>query len=337
MTELASVNVSLYTRREWIRATRAHRARPRKRAREGPRAQVGTAARRASSPRRGTGFATGGGSDADRSGETGNRTTNVAPFPTPSLRASMLPPCSSTRCLTIARPSPSPPCARVTVASCCLKGWKTCGQEGWRDPSTCVRHDDFDVRVFPLHSDVNAAALRREFDRVRQQIPDDLLKTPRVAVQRPRIGIKEHLKPHVLRVRGRPNDVDRRLDDFCRLERRQGKSQLPGNDTVEVEQVFDELNLNLDVALDGLERALSLLLAEMTRAKHSNPSEDGAQRRSQLVRRDAQQLIFRAARFLGTAPLMLRHLEEPRIVDRGSHAAAQLLGDVQVSLLEEPS
>src|SRR3712207_4809717 len=44
-------------------------------------------------------------------------TMNVAPLPTPGLFARTLPPCSSTSCLTIDSPSPSPPWRRVVAAS----------------------------------------------------------------------------------------------------------------------------------------------------------------------------------------------------------------------------
>ena len=46
-------------------------------------------------------------------GASGSRTTNSAPRPRPSLRASTVPPCSSTSPFTSASPSPSPPAAAV--------------------------------------------------------------------------------------------------------------------------------------------------------------------------------------------------------------------------------
>ena len=44
---------------------------------------------------------------------SGSRTVNSAPWPRPSLAASTLPPCSSTRLLTSVSPMPSPPCAAL--------------------------------------------------------------------------------------------------------------------------------------------------------------------------------------------------------------------------------
>jgi len=51
----------------------------------------------------------------------GRRTVNFAPWPRPPLEPSSVPPCSVTRCLAMASPTPSPPCARVVVESDCRK------------------------------------------------------------------------------------------------------------------------------------------------------------------------------------------------------------------------
>jgi hypothetical protein len=47
----------------------------------------------------------------------GSETVNVLPFPGPGLLAATVPPWSSTSCLTMASPSPSPPWRRVVEAS----------------------------------------------------------------------------------------------------------------------------------------------------------------------------------------------------------------------------
>src|SRR5438876_306006 len=58
---------------------------------------------------------------------SGSLTTKVAPFPSPGLCASTLPPCSSTRCLTSANPRPRPLCALVLELSACVKRSKMKG------------------------------------------------------------------------------------------------------------------------------------------------------------------------------------------------------------------
>ena len=47
----------------------------------------------------------------------GSDTVNRAPFSRPSLSTRTVPPCSSTRCLTIASPNPRPPCVLVVELS----------------------------------------------------------------------------------------------------------------------------------------------------------------------------------------------------------------------------
>ena len=44
------------------------------------------------------------------------------------------------------------------------------------DSFTGVRHRDFDVVVNALQADLHVPSSRREFDRVGQKVPDDLVK-----------------------------------------------------------------------------------------------------------------------------------------------------------------
>ncbi len=69
---------------------------------------------------RGPGFV----SDAGEA-TTGSRTTSSLPSPRPPLRASTVPPCSSTSRRTIVSPMPSPPCAFSSDRSACTNGSKT--------------------------------------------------------------------------------------------------------------------------------------------------------------------------------------------------------------------
>ena len=85
----------------------------------------------------------------------GSATVNVAPWPMPALSARTLPPCSSTRCLTIARPRPSPPCARVVELSAWRKRSNTCGRNSGAMPRPVSADDDLHVRVDALQRDLN--------------------------------------------------------------------------------------------------------------------------------------------------------------------------------------
>ena len=66
-----------------------------------------------------------------------------------------------------------------------------------------VADDDLDVRVDALEPHLHAAALRRELDGVRQQVPDHLLQAIGIAGDRADARIEQRLHPHALRVGGR--------------------------------------------------------------------------------------------------------------------------------------
>src|SRR5215475_12355800 len=59
----------------------------------------------------------------------GNVTVNVAPWPSPSLLASIMPPWSSTRCRAMERPRPRPLAVRLTMVSACRKRSNTKGRK----------------------------------------------------------------------------------------------------------------------------------------------------------------------------------------------------------------
>ena len=142
-------------------------------------------------------------------------------------------------------------------------------QERRLDARAGVAHDDLDVRVLALHADVDPAALGRELHRVREQVPDDLLEPAGVAAEHARVGVEQDLEAHALRLGGGAHDLDGRLDDLRRLDRREREPQPAGHDPAEVEQVLDELDLDPGVALDRLERARALLLAQRAGAEHA--------------------------------------------------------------------
>ena len=76
----------------------------------------------------------------------GRRTSKVAPAPRPALRASMVPPCSSTSCFAIASPRPRPPCSRVIVAVSLAERLEDERQERRVDAGAGVADDQRDSR-----------------------------------------------------------------------------------------------------------------------------------------------------------------------------------------------
>ena len=81
---------------------------------------------------------------------SGSRTTNSLPLPSPSLWASTVPPCISTRFFTSVRPMPSPPCDRVAAWSTCTNRSKTAGQHVGGDPDAGVPHPQAPPRRRPV-------------------------------------------------------------------------------------------------------------------------------------------------------------------------------------------
>ena len=135
---------------------------------------------------------------------------NVEPRPSPSLVTRTLPPCNSVRCRTIESPTPRPPKRRVVLASAWLKPIEDLREKFRCDPLAGVAHANLHVRVDPLNDHVNPPAARRKFDRVREQIPHDLLQAIIIAHHRPAHARKGGGQPDLFGDRGRPHRLDPR-------------------------------------------------------------------------------------------------------------------------------
>jgi len=67
--------------------------------------------------------------------DTGSETVKVLPWPEPGLLARTVPPCNSTSCFTMLRPSPKPPWRRVVDASANRNRSNKCGRNSGAIPS----------------------------------------------------------------------------------------------------------------------------------------------------------------------------------------------------------
>ena len=90
---------------------------------------------------------------------------------------------------------------------------------------------------------MNLAAVLREFDRVRQQIPDHLLQARRVATQQAERGIAGGFNEKRFRFGSRAHRVNRHLDDRSQLDGMNFEAQFAADDARHVEDVFDQLGL----------------------------------------------------------------------------------------------
>src|SRR4029453_12225260 len=156
-------------------------------------------------------------------------------------------------------------------------------QELGGHPLSRVAAPDLHMRTPPLESDLNASAFRRELDGVREEIPQDLLQTGRVAGNRAGLGVENRLQPDLFCIRRRSYDLDRLLNDRGKINLPYLQSQLACDDARDIEQVVDELCLRPGAALDRFQRTRTLPFTERLHAKHARPREDRREWRAQLM------------------------------------------------------
>ena len=157
------------------------------------------------------------------------------------------------------------------------------GQKLGLDSLARIGNSEFEMRVDALHRDLHLAALGRELDRVREQVPNDLLQPAAVAEYWSRVGIQHRFDANVLGVGGRTHRVDGGADDLRQVDGGDIQPHLARNDAAHIEQVFDELRLGFGVSLDDCQTFM--FLAVVFRAKHElGVTQDRVERRSQFVR-----------------------------------------------------
>ena len=217
----------------------------------------------------------------------------------------------------MARPSPSPPCARVVLLSAWRKRSKTCGRNSGAmpQPVSVTRSSTSSPSRGQRHVDRPPA--RREPDRIRQQIPDDLLQTARVGMDHQRRRIDPLHEHDVLRVRGGADRLDCGLDD--RAEGDVGRVQLdrPRRDTRHVEQFLDHLCLNARVAFDDVNRVADARPVVIAARENRRPAENRIQWRPQLVRKRGEEFVLRPVRGFRLPSCVLLLLHE--LADGGRH------------------
>lgn len=122
-----------------------------------------------------------------------------------------------------------------------------------RDSFTGIAHRQLTVRVDAFEPHLHFPSARRELDRIREQVPDDLLEPVVIAGDLSGFRVEHSLDANLLRIRGRSNDIDGGFDDVRELDRLDVDAQLPGIDAREVEDVLDEPALCTRVAVDRLQ------------------------------------------------------------------------------------
>ena len=241
------------------------------------------------------------------------------PLPCPGALGAHRPPWSSTRWRTIASPRPRPACARVLVPSDCLNRSKICGRSSVSMPrpvSLTINRASISRTSWTC-----GAVLRRELDRVAEDVLDDLAQPVGVAMHRAGVGIEVGLQGHRLGVGGRAHRLHDAGDQRRKVHGLRAEVEPTEDDATGVEQIADQPGLLVDVALDHLERPCRRAGVEMTGAEHPDPAERRVQRGAQLVGQHRQKIVLRpiggfrflarGVRQLGPTPRRSRIVERP--------------------------
>ena len=130
--------------------------------------------------------------------------------------------------------------------------------------------------------------------------------------------IQHRLDPDALGICRRRDGVDGVSHDLGKLHRLHVEPDLAGDDSRNVEHVLDDLRQRRGIAFDGLDRLVSLVRRNDTRAQEAGVSEDRVQRRPQFVRQAGQEVVLDSAGLLD-ARVQARVLQRDRRPGRDAH------------------
>ena len=169
-------------------------------------------------------------------------------------------------------------------------------QERGVDAFSGIGHDDATVGRGRRDGDLDRSALDAEFDRVGDQVADDLLHAVRVDVDRHRrIGFAI-VELQTLRFGGGAQRFEPGADQRAHVLRDAVEGDLSGDHSRDVEQVVDQLRLCGDVAVEHLQRPAPHVPVVGGPPQHRQPPDDRGQGSAQLVREHGEKLVLRPAR-----------------------------------------
>src|SRR5437773_1262052 len=188
------------------------------------------------------------------------------------------------------------------------------------DADPRVRHPHAHGFRLGLHADEHPA-LRREFDRVRQQIEEDLLHLGAVRDEPRQLERYILLELELLAARERHRRLDALVDQLVEIELLGHHLQLPRLDAREIEDPVDELEQVGPAVVHRADVGLLALAQVAVEAvqQHLREADDRVQRRPELVRHAREELRLQPARLheLGVRGRQL--LVEPRVLERDRH------------------
>ena len=211
------------------------------------------------------------------------------------------------------------------------------GEERRIDAGPAVLHRDLDVGLDLLQAHVDAPLGRGELDRVREEVPHDLVEPAGVRGEGARARVQHGLHPDGLGLDRGLERVEHGLDHGRGIHRLHLEPHLAGDDPRDVEDVGDEPALEAGVAVDDLDPLLDLRRGERALAQEAGPAHDRGERGAQLVGERGQEVVLqpvRLPRLLGRAVGLA---EEAGVVEREGGAAGQVLGEGEVLRRVPPS
>src|SRR5207249_11402196 len=149
------------------------------------------------------------------------------------------------------------------------EGLEDVRQELGRDPLALVADGDDRLPVAAGEPQDDAAAPGGELDRVREEVPHDLLEAGGIALDPPPSELEDLLDPNLLRLGVGAHRIERRLGDGREIDRPGVEDELPGRDARHVQEVLDQLRLRHRTPLDRLDRARGPLRVELAAAQQA--------------------------------------------------------------------
>ena len=167
-----------------------------------------------------------------------------------------------------------------------------------------------------LRLEPDAPLGRRELDRVRQEIREDLLEPDRVAGDPDRLGRQRRLQRDLAGLELRPACLRRPLEELDDVDRLTDDADLLLRHARHVEQIVDEADEVVDLPFQHRADGAGIAAAVAGQAQHAQAVADRGQRIAQLVRQHRQELVLVAVRLdEGRGPL-LELLDEAGLLGR---------------------
>ena len=122
-----------------------------------------------------------------------------------------------------------------------------------------IAHGDLHVGFDPLNLNLNLAAFRCELDGIGQQIPDNLLHALRIAPHRASRIIEQRVDFDLPHFGGKIHRIQRGTDDIGQIDALDIELQVTGDNSRNIEDIFNQLGLTSGIAFDRFQRPTGAL------------------------------------------------------------------------------